>query len=208
VPSPREVLEEALKDVSETDVPEDLREIAFSKTFDLHAGAVAVAPTNAHTALTGSGRPGDTVATAAPGRAPVDERDVLGRIAARLELDRATVEEVFAISGDAVELIGPSASSPAGPPRRPRRSRSWLPAAARRGAPRSGRRGTRSAACARTSASSTAGTSRRRCARWTTSSTRGSRATGSYWCGWRVPGGSASLRLSSGSAERVSSRGQ
>src|SRR4051812_17041706 len=40
--SPRDVLVEALKDVEEANVPEDLREIAFAKAFDLRAGTARV----------------------------------------------------------------------------------------------------------------------------------------------------------------------
>jgi hypothetical protein len=101
--SPREVLIEALKDVDEADVPEDLREIAFSKAFDLRAGTVVPAVQNQPPgALAGAhGTPsGHAPATPTP---PTD--DPLDNIAARLKVDNATVAEVFTVHNDELELI-------------------------------------------------------------------------------------------------------
>ncbi len=93
--SPREVLVEVLKDVEEADVPDDLREIAFSKTFDLRAGTVAA----------NSGAP------STPGtktnEAPAVGDDPLAKIAARYSIDTATVAEVYAIDDGKLELIVP-----------------------------------------------------------------------------------------------------
>ena len=65
----REVLIATLEDVTDTEVPSDLRAIAFSKVFDLragtHAGASAPAPTTSAGGVTsgpaGAGAAGDAL---------------------------------------------------------------------------------------------------------------------------------------------------
>jgi hypothetical protein len=95
--SAREVLIEVLKDVEEAQVPEDLRQIAFSKTFDLRAGNVAVsspASTPAH-------RPKES-----SGDGPLE------RIAGRYSLEVSTVAEVYAAEDGKLELIVPLSKLP------------------------------------------------------------------------------------------------
>ena len=93
--APREVLVEVLKDVEEADVPDDLREIAFSKTFDLRASTVAAS----------------SAAPSTPGTKTNEARavgdDPLAKIAHRYSIDTATVAEVYAIEDGKLELIVP-----------------------------------------------------------------------------------------------------
>jgi hypothetical protein len=95
VASPRDVLVEALKDVEDANVPDDLREIAFSKVFDLRAGNPAVGSAAAST--TGSTINGS----------PAIGDDPLATIAARYSIDAGTVAEVYAIHDGKLELIVP-----------------------------------------------------------------------------------------------------
>src|SRR5437879_5577528 len=99
--SPREVLMEALKDVEEADVPEDLREIAFSKSFDLRAGTVVPVVQDQPPDTPGGGQ-------TPPGRqrgGAIEAGDALGSIAERLKIARDTVAEVFTSQDDEPELI-------------------------------------------------------------------------------------------------------
>jgi len=93
----REVLVEALKDVEEAGVPDDLREVAFTKAFDLRACAVVPPPGPAAPAVSQQGRP-------ALGQSPDDP---LAAIADRVKMQRETVAEVFSIVGGELELITP-----------------------------------------------------------------------------------------------------
>lgn len=96
--SARDVLIEVLKDVNEEEVPDDLRVIAFSKLFDLRAGAVA---------------PSSTPPPANPGgggsRAQQDQSgqagEPLGAIAVRIAAGRDVVAEVFDVRDGHPELI-------------------------------------------------------------------------------------------------------
>jgi hypothetical protein len=97
VASPREVLIEALKDVEEAQVPEDLRQIAFSKTFDLRAGNVS------------ESSPAPTPGTAQNGRAGDGP---LEKIAGRYGLEVSTVAEVYAAEEGKLELIVPLSKLP------------------------------------------------------------------------------------------------
>jgi hypothetical protein len=98
--SPREVLVEVLKDVEEANVPDDLREIAFSKTFDLRAGTAAA----------------NSAAPSPPGtktsRTLTGDTDPLANIAARYGIDATTVAEVYAIENGKLELIVPLSKLP------------------------------------------------------------------------------------------------
>lgn len=104
--SPRDVLVGALKDVEEADVPEDLREIAFAKAFELRAAAARVPQPG--------GAGGEVGGGAVPAtRGQLDTRgDPLARIAARLEIDAETVGEVFDVNEGEVELIVPVGKLP------------------------------------------------------------------------------------------------
>lgn len=104
--SAREVLIEALKDVEEAHVPDDLREIAFSKSFDLRAGAVAAAP-GRDPGVPAVGGPNLTGVSEASEAQRVAGSDLLGTIAARLKVERTTVADVFTVSDGELELIVP-----------------------------------------------------------------------------------------------------
>jgi hypothetical protein len=107
----REVLVEALRDVEETNVPDDLREVAFSKAFDLRAGKVSPQPAVASPAPPAYGGAN----SGAPPQTGPPSADPLGRIAERLKLDPLTVGEVFSASEDGLELIVPAGKLPARP---------------------------------------------------------------------------------------------
>jgi hypothetical protein len=98
---PREVLVATLEDVKETDVPEALRVIAFSKVFDLRVGTVTPAPSPA-----GVHQP--------QGRrdAGGDPSDPLSAIAHRIGTSRDTVSEVFDVRDGTAELIIPPGKLP------------------------------------------------------------------------------------------------
>lgn len=97
--SPREVLIEALKDVEEAGVPEDLREVAFSKSFDLRAGALAPLP--AHEGVN------NQPSALHPPAEAVTPGDPLSEIAAKIQVELSTVSEVFSLNGGDLELIVP-----------------------------------------------------------------------------------------------------
>lgn len=99
--TPREVLIQALKDVEEAAVPEDLREVAFSKSFDLRAGTTGATTQAQYPAPPdgGSTRPSEQRAGATAAG------DVLASIAERLKIDRDTVAEVFTSEDGEPELI-------------------------------------------------------------------------------------------------------
>lgn len=98
-----QVLVDALRDVEEADVPEDLREVAFSKVFDLRAGTVSLPQASAAPTA-----PAQSASTVGPAQGPAAPADPLARIAARLGLDRQTVGEVFSAREDGLELIVPA----------------------------------------------------------------------------------------------------
>lgn len=104
--SVRDILNEAVKDVEETNVPEDLRGIAFSKAFDFRADTLAAPSSGASGVQTGEAR------TQAGGRgaamsAGALEGDPIAAIAARIGIDRGTVAEVFTASDGELQLIVP-----------------------------------------------------------------------------------------------------
>jgi hypothetical protein len=103
LPSPREVLIDALKDVDEADVPEDLREIAFAKAFDLRAGTVVPAVQNLSHGTQGAGRA--SADGSSSGASEPDTDDLLTNVAERLKIDRGTVAEVFTAHDGVLELI-------------------------------------------------------------------------------------------------------
>jgi hypothetical protein len=97
--TPREVLMTTLEDVEQSDTPEDLRAIAFSKVFDLRSG-VSTPMSQPYTnpgPTTGAGS--TTLTTSAP------SDDLLTAIAARAATDRETVAEVFDQRNGELELI-------------------------------------------------------------------------------------------------------
>lgn len=96
--SPREVLIATLEDVAETDTPDDLRAIAFSKVFDLRSGSAAGTPSR-------SGAVGSSGTATAASTAQSLTGDLLAAIAARVGTDRETVAEVFDQRNDDLELI-------------------------------------------------------------------------------------------------------
>jgi hypothetical protein len=95
--SPRDVLIETLQDVEESQVPEDLRQIAFSKTFDLHAGSAGASPS----------APKPHARQDAPGG-----DNPLEKIAGRYSLEVSSVAEVYAADGGKLELIVPMSKLP------------------------------------------------------------------------------------------------
>jgi hypothetical protein len=97
---PREILIDTLKDVEEADVPDDLREIAFAKTFDLRAGNVAPRPAGPSSPITPAKE------------APSLGDDPLAKIASRFDVDAATVSEVYAVEDGQLELIVPLSKLP------------------------------------------------------------------------------------------------
>jgi hypothetical protein len=97
--TPREVLVTTLEDVKQSDTPDDLRMIAFSKVFDLHSGANAPV-TPSYTGLGATAGSGATTATT-----PTSSNDLLAAIAVRVGTDRETVAEVFDQRNGELELI-------------------------------------------------------------------------------------------------------
>lgn len=89
----RSVLIEVLKDVEEAAVPDDLREIAFAKVFDLRAGS---APTQQRP-------PAGSVGGSSSGSG--GSTDALEAIAAKVGVGRETVAEVFDLRDGNIELI-------------------------------------------------------------------------------------------------------
>jgi hypothetical protein len=105
--SPRDVLIATLRDVAETNVPEELREIAFGKMFDLRAGTVRSVEATRAGGEAGSGGP------VPARRGELDAGgDPLARIAQRLGVDVETVAEVFDVHDGEVELIIPAGKLP------------------------------------------------------------------------------------------------
>lgn len=99
MPTPREVLVATLEDVRAAETPEALLEVAFSKTFDLHAGIVGPHAPAA---------PADSASVAPPGRAvaaATGSGDLLAAVAAKTGVDRETVAEVFDERHGELELI-------------------------------------------------------------------------------------------------------
>ena len=94
--TPRDVLVAVLSDVAEADVPEDLRRIAFDKLWDAHTGSSP--------AVSSASRSGAT-SPVHGATAPADTGDKLNAIAARANLDRDVVAEVFDERGGELELI-------------------------------------------------------------------------------------------------------
>lgn len=103
VDSARHVLVAALKDVEEADVPDDLREIAFAKAFELRAGTVRSVP-----ATSAGGTPGEAAAVPATHGRLDGHGDSLARVAQRLGISPETVAEVFDVHEGEIELIIPA----------------------------------------------------------------------------------------------------
>lgn len=97
--TPREVLVATLEDVKQTETPDDLRVIAFSKLFDLHSGSGALGSPP----LIGSGATGGNRGAAT--NTPPPPEDLITAIAARAGTDRDTVAEVFDERNGELELI-------------------------------------------------------------------------------------------------------
>jgi len=94
----RDVLIQTLEDVESARVAEDLRPIAFSKVFDLRAGASGGSQTAAS---------GGTTATGGGNTPAANGRDPLASMAAKIGTDRDTVAEVFEVVDGAPALIVP-----------------------------------------------------------------------------------------------------
>jgi hypothetical protein len=94
----REVLIATLKDVSETDVPPELRAIAFSKVFDLRARGGAPAPP----------LPRDGGGGGLGSQTPTNPEDKLAAIAAKIGTGRDVAAEVYEVVDDGLELIIPA----------------------------------------------------------------------------------------------------
>ena len=93
--TPREVLVATLKDVNETEVPDDLRVIAFTKVFDMRSGQGGPSTRdNKQPARTTGNGSGGLIAG-----------DLLDAVAARAGIDRETVAEVFDERNGGLELI-------------------------------------------------------------------------------------------------------
>lgn len=104
-----DILAEAIAAVSAADVPDDLKEAAFSKAVDvIMARRTAETPVRMETA------------TATPAAAPAVARtapaagDLVGTIAARLRLDREVVGEVFDETDGRIDVIVPPRKLAAG----------------------------------------------------------------------------------------------
>jgi hypothetical protein len=99
--SPQEILRKALKLIEESDVPDDLREAAFNKSFDLLAGRSS-AP------LDGGVRRG--------GESDGDSKEVTSdgewdsKIAMKLKVEPSQVREVFEQSDTGIALVVPSSA--------------------------------------------------------------------------------------------------
>jgi hypothetical protein len=94
----RDVLKDAMEDVEEAGVPDDLRVVAFQKVFDLRAGNFAPAQPR------GLGQPGNGRPIAPAGDETVSGGP-LGAIAAKISADREAVAEVFDLRDGHPELI-------------------------------------------------------------------------------------------------------
>ncbi|MFL5842808.1 MAG: hypothetical protein ACJ77Z_20365 [Thermoleophilaceae bacterium] len=97
----RDVLTAVLEDVKEAEVPDDLREVAFSKMFDLRAGTVTPAAPPAGGG--GAGAPQTTVISGSE-----DHGDPLAAIAAKAGVSRESAAEVFTVHDGKVDLIVPA----------------------------------------------------------------------------------------------------
>jgi hypothetical protein len=86
------ILAGAVKAVADAKVPDDLRSMAFEKAVDLLAGRTAPA-------AVASVAPASAVPIALPAGG-----DVLGKLAARLDLSREVVEEVYAEGRDGLQV--------------------------------------------------------------------------------------------------------
>lgn len=104
---PRDVLKAALADMEAEAPPDDLRVKAFDKLFDLHAAAVLGSSPAVEQARSGTTAHKDLAAPGANGSGAADG-DALGAIAARMDLERATVEEVYDLHDGSVQLIIPT----------------------------------------------------------------------------------------------------
>jgi hypothetical protein len=98
----REVLIKTLEDVNVTETPDDLRQIAFSKTFDLRAG-IASPQAGASGAASGAAGTG-----ASGGAGSAVSGDKLALVAAKAGTDREVVGEVYEIVDGNLELIIPA----------------------------------------------------------------------------------------------------
>jgi hypothetical protein len=103
---PRDVLKAALADMAEEAPPDDLRVTAFEKLFDLHARAVPGSSPAVVQTRTDTSPHEDFGAPDANGGATA--ADALRAIAARVGVERATVEEVYDLHDGSVQLIIPT----------------------------------------------------------------------------------------------------
>lgn len=101
------ILADALKAVEAAKLPKEFQQVAFEKAVEILSGqsAPAVAPVS-HPS---SGAPASGVVPSAE-----DQSDSIGRIAAKLGVNRESVERVYHLEGDELKLVLPS-SKLAGP---------------------------------------------------------------------------------------------
>ena len=106
-----DILAEAIAAVTAANVPAELKEAAFSKAVDvIMARRKAESFAAMETATMGPA----PVTKAAAGTRPLATVDALGRIAARLRLDRETVAEVFDEADGKIDIIVPQRKLAAG----------------------------------------------------------------------------------------------
>lgn len=105
---PRNVLIASLEDLKGAQVSDDLRVIAFSKVFDMHAQATGLhAPRDTDTGVGGRDGRGGAAET------PDVVGDKLEAIAVKASASRETVAEVYEVRDDGLDLIIPQGKLPA-----------------------------------------------------------------------------------------------
>jgi hypothetical protein len=101
----KDIAEAAYKAVTEAGIPEPLQEVAFGKAFDLLSGDAS-----APAAPASPGAPGapDTPKPSTPAK-PTSGAS-LNNIAAKLGLGIETVEKVYGVAGEELEIVVPTSS--------------------------------------------------------------------------------------------------
>ena len=95
-------LRQAKEAVEAAGLPDGLREVGFSKAFDALTG-VAVPPAGA---LPGGGQASGGANTSGGGAATMDAGSMLGKIAAKLQIDEAQVGYLFEEDGEELHFVG------------------------------------------------------------------------------------------------------
>lgn len=98
----KDTLTAALKAVTDANIPEELREVAFAKAVDLLAGTVSPASSRSQ-ATNGAPAPQTGRQEVEPPK--VDSGSALDRIASKLDVGRDRVDEVFAESDGTIDII-------------------------------------------------------------------------------------------------------